>query len=203
MQPNPLACPRCGAGYEDATRYCSSCGAHLTTGSDISQGIEIGASFGWYGLLEEIGEGGMGRVFVAEHTRLGRKVALKMLRSEYTGNVEAVRRFFAEARAVNRIKHENIIQISDFVENDHGHSYFIMELLEGSDLRKLEDREVLLPLPRALGIAVQIARALAAAHEAGIVHRDLKPDNIFIINAEGKGDFVKLLDFGVAKLMNP
>ena len=79
----------------------------------------------------------MGRVFIAEHTRLERRVALKMLRSEFSDNAEAVKRFFSEARAVNRIKHENIIEITDFVENAQGHSFYIMELLEGVDLRTL------------------------------------------------------------------
>jgi serine/threonine protein kinase len=168
----------------------------------MSSGVQTGALFGSYRLLEQIGEGGMGRVFTAEHTRLGRQVAVKVLRSEYAGNTEAVRRFFAEARAVNRINHENIIEVSDFVENNDGRSYYVMELLKGVDLRKLEDREGMLPMPRALGIAIQIASGLSAAHQAGIVHRDLKPDNVFLTERGARKDFVKLLDFGVAKLMN-
>ena len=144
----------------------------------------------------------MGRVFVAEHIRLGRQVALKVLRSEFSGNREAVRRFFAEARAVNRINHENIIEVSDFIEDANGASFYIMELLKGMDLRAFEDQEGRLPLDRALRIALQICGGLAAAHDAGIIHRDLKPDNVFLIERGGRKDFVKLLDFGVAKLMN-
>jgi len=158
--------------------------------------------FGSYRLLQQVGEGGMGRVFTAEHTKLGRQVAIKILRSEYAGNIEAVKRFFAEARAVNLINHENIIEISDFVENDHGRSYYIMELLKGTDVRRLLDREKILPVPRAVDIAMQIARGIAAVHAGGIVHRDLKPENIYLIERSGRQDFVKLLDFGVAKLMN-
>jgi hypothetical protein len=144
----------------------------------------------------------MGRVFIAEHTRLGRQVALKLLRSEFSGNREAVKRFFAEARAVNRINHENIIEVSDFVESPAG-AYYIMELLKGVDLRMLEDRtQGPLPLERSLRIAIQVCAGLGAAHRAGIVHRDLKPDNIYLIERGGRRDFVKLLDFGVAKLMD-
>jgi serine/threonine-protein kinase len=156
---------------------------------------------GSYRLLKQIGQGGMGRVFVAEHVRLGRKVALKVLRSEFSKNPEAVQRFFTEARTVNCISHENIIEVSDFVENLEGSSFYIMELLSGMNLGALEEREGILGLARALPIAIQVCRALGAAHQVGIIHRDLKPDNIFLIERAGQGDFVKLLDFGVAKLM--
>jgi hypothetical protein len=203
--PIPLrttTCRRCGADSEEGVAYCSTCGASLNA-SDLSQGVQVDAVFGSYRLLQQIGEGGMGRVFVAEHTRLGRHVAIKILRSEYAGNVEAVKRFFSEARAVNLIKHENIIEISDFVENDNGRSYYIMELLTGTDLRRLLDREQVLPVSRAVAIGLQMARAIAAAHACGIIHRDLKPDNVFLIERGGQADFVKMLDFGVAKLQNP
>jgi serine/threonine-protein kinase len=157
---------------------------------------------GSYRLLEQIGQGGMGNVFVAEHVKLGRRVALKMLRSEFTHNPEAVRRFFAEARAVNRISHDNIIEVSDFIESERGRSFYIMELLSGCDLRAVKERDGALPIGRALGIAIQVCRGLGAAHDAGIVHRDLKPDNIFLTERGGRRDFVKLLDFGVAKLLD-
>ncbi|HET6151140.1 MAG TPA: serine/threonine-protein kinase [Polyangia bacterium] len=168
--------------------------------ADTGLAFPVGTTLGSYRLLEQIGVGGMGRVFVAEHVRLGRKVALKLLRSEYSGNIEAVKRFFAEARAVNRINHENIIEVSDFIENPGGASYYIMELLHGTLLRTLQDREGPLPLPRAINIALQVCRGVGAAHDAGVIHRDLKPDNIFLIERDGRRDFVKLLDFGVAKL---
>src|SRR5882757_2556066 len=95
--------------------------------ADTSRAYSVGTILGSYRLLQQIGAGGMGRVFIAEHVRLGRQVALKVLRSELSGNIEAVKRFFAEARAVNRIKHENIIEISDFVEDSLGPSFYIME----------------------------------------------------------------------------
>jgi serine/threonine protein kinase len=210
-------CPRCSADCEERSPRCARCGAVLTSGispsrgiaspeprdvaRDFSQDYDIGTILGSYRLLELIGEGGMGRVFLAEHVRLGRKVAVKMLLSEYGGNTEAVRRFFAEARAVCQISHENIIEISDFVENDLGRSYYVMELLRGVTLAELIKREKVLPLTRTLEIATQVSSALAAVHGAGIIHRDLKPDNIFLIERGERKDFVKMLDFGVAKLL--
>jgi eukaryotic-like serine/threonine-protein kinase len=164
----------CGAEYDEKTNFCGSCGVPLeAAGADSSQVYTVDEVFGSYRLVRQIGQGGMGRVFIAEHTRLERRVALKMLRSEFSDNAEAVKRFFAEARAVNRIKHENIIEITDFVENAEGHSFYIMELLEGADLRTLRVQQGALPIGRALGIAIQVCRGLGAAHDAGIVHRDL------------------------------
>jgi len=158
---------------------------------------------GAYRLLSLLGEGGMGRVYLAEHVKLGRRVALKMLRSEFANNPNAVRRFFDEARAVNQIRHDNIIEVTDFVEGvGGGESYFIMELLVGTDLAQLQLSGPL-SLPRVLHIARQVCSALAAAHDAGIVHRDLKPENVFIVNRSSDSEFVKILDFGVAKLTDP
>jgi len=200
VQPEQVSCAQCGAVYEESTSVCAECGISLPSSADASsRAIDIGTVFGSYRLIRQIGAGGMGRVYVAEHTRLGRLFALKMLRSEYSGNVEAVKRFFAEARAVSRINHENIIQISDFVENDRGFSYYIMELLQGVDLRTLVEREGPLACGRAANLVWQASRALAEAHAHGIVHRDLKPANLFVTAPGGEADFVKLLDFGVAK----
>lgn len=200
------ACPTCNARYPDNKSYCSNDGTRLTDANDVAdQGDndpsrEIGSVLGSYRLLKLLGEGGMGQVYLAEHVRLGRKVALKMLRSEYATSRDAVARFFREARAVNRINHENIVEITDFVEDDGKHNYYIMELLEGRNLGDLMRGEGRLPASRALGIAVQICKALSAAHQAGVIHRDLKSENIFLIERGGQVDFVKLLDFGVAKL---
>jgi serine/threonine-protein kinase len=175
-------------------------GVHEGARPDTARSYPVGAVLGSYRLLQQIGAGGMGRVFVAEHVRLGRRVALKVLRSEFSGNLEAVKRFFDEARAVNCISHENIIEVSDFVESRHGPSFYIMELLHGHDLRGVQERDGVLAMDRILRIGAQICSGLGAAHAAGIVHRDLKPDNIFLIERGAEPDFVKLLDFGVAKL---
>jgi serine/threonine-protein kinase len=162
----------------------------------------VGMMLGSYRLGEVIGEGGMGAVYLAEHIKLGRKVALKTLHPQYAQSPDVVRRFFAEARAVNKIFHEHIVEITDFVENERGVNYYIMEYLKGLPLADLVEREGALPLSRSIGIAVQVCSALSAVHQAGIVHRDLKPDNIFLTERSGQRDFVKLLDFGIAKLFD-
>jgi serine/threonine-protein kinase len=201
-------CRLCDASAADDVHYCASCGEPLREEVAArkrrpSEVLPSGTPVGSYRLLEVIGEGGMGRVYLAEHVRLGRRVALKMLRSKYSQNPDAVRRFFTEARAVNRIAHENIVEVTDFVSEPGGASYYIMELLTGQNLFDVMHHEVVVPLPRSLTIAAQVANALAAVHEAGIIHRDLKPDNIFLARRGTRSDVVKLLDFGIAKLVEP
>jgi serine/threonine protein kinase len=161
----------------------------------------IGRELGSYRIVSLLGAGGMGQVYKAEHTKIGREVALKLLRPEYAAKRDAVHRFFQEARAVNAIGHENIVDITDYVELDSGETFFIMELLQGQDLADiLRGAATPMPLHRAMQIALQVCEALVAAHATGIIHRDLKPDNIFIVEAGSRHDYVKLLDFGVAKL---
>ena len=155
-----------------------------------------------YRLLEELGAGGMGRVFLAEHVKLGRRVALKVLQPELWHNRRSVQRFFQEARLVNRIDHENIVQIHDYVQESDGLSYLIMELLVGRDLMQSHDQDGAFALSRAVSILRQVTAALTAAHQQGVVHRDLKPGNIFLLQKPGRPDFVKLLDFGIAKLQD-
>ena len=129
----------------------------------------------------------MGRVYLAEHTKIGRRVALKMLHSHFATSAEVVRRFFDEARAVNRILHEHIVEITDFIENQDGNNYFIMEHLRGAALSEsMQPAEGESPLARSLGIVVQVASALSAVHTANIVHRDLKPENIFLTQRGGR-----------------
>ncbi len=140
----------------------------------------------------------MARVYVAEHTRLGRKVALKLLRPGFADNTQVIRRFFAEARAVNCIKHRNIIEVTDIIEEPE--KYYIMELLAGETLGERLSGSGIPTLATTIEIAAQLASVLAAVHKAGVVHYDIKPDNVFLaIHDEGR-DFVKLLDFGIAKL---
>jgi serine/threonine protein kinase len=162
-----------------------------------------GTILGSYELHEVIGRGGMGVVYRATHIRLGRKVAIKMLRPGLASNPNVVRRFFAEARAVNKIQHPNLVEITDFVEQDGSDNYYVMELLEGRTLAKVLDAQCgSLPLGRAVAIMMQLADVLRAVHAAGIVHRDVKPANIILVSRGGNDDFVKLVDFGCAKLTN-
>lgn len=174
-------------------------GARRSPDGDTRPGQVVGA----YRLLSLLGEGAIGRVFLAEHVRLGRKVALKLLRPEHTSNPRLLARFFAEARAVNLIAHENIVAITDFFEEERGRSCFVMELLEGETLGARLARKGALTLAEVLHVARQLASALEAAHAAGVVHRDLKPENIFLTARGGDPSFVKVLDFGVAKLSDP
>jgi serine/threonine protein kinase len=150
-------------------------------------------------ILSKIGEGGMGRVFEAEHTEIGRRVAIKILHPVYSRTPEVVARFRMEARAASRIGHPNIIEVTDSGTTLDGSFYFVMELLEGIDLADRLKKEKQLPITDALQVATQVAQALGAAHQINIVHRDLKPENIFLINREGNPNFVKVLDFGIAK----
>jgi serine/threonine-protein kinase len=160
----------------------------------------VGRVLGSYRLLEVVGRGGMGHVYAAEHVKLGRRVALKLLKPEYAVKRDAVARFFQEAKAVTKIRHRNIVEVTDYVELDDGTTFIIMELLEGSSLGKALRVGGPMEVGRLLAILIQTCDALEAAHAVGIVHRDLKPDNIFLIE-EDLGEVAKLLDFGVAKLL--
>jgi serine/threonine-protein kinase len=151
-----------------------------------------------YRILARIGEGGMGTVYLAEHVLLGKRMAVKVLRPEYSHDDELARRFEHEAVAASRIGQENIVDVTDFGRTADGDLYFVMEALEGENLATLARREGALPLRRALGILAQICRALAAAHARGIVHRDLKPENVFLAQREDGSDLVKVLDFGIS-----
>ena len=156
-----------------------------------------GASLGPYEVLGVLGSGGMGEVYRARDTRLGREVALKVLPPSVAGDSDRLRRFEQEARAAGALNHPNVMGVLDVGESD-GTPYLVAELLEGTTLReRLQGGP--LPLRKALDCASQIARGLAAAHDKGIVHRDLKPENLFVT----KDGRVKILDFGVAKLIEP
>lgn len=161
---------------------------------------------GPYRILKPLGEGGMGVVYEALHDSIERRVALKVLHPEYARNPDAVTRFFNEARAVNRIEHPNIVQISEFGQADDGAAYLVMEFLRGETLDQRLERLVAkgrrMQLAEVVQIGVQLADALAAAHEKGIVHRDLKPCNVMLVpdTLSPSGERVKLLDFGIAKL---
>ena len=162
--------------------------------------IDVGQTVGNYTITARLGEGGMGTVFLAEHPVIGSKVALKAIHPYYARSPEVVSRFVNEARVVNQIGHDHIIDIHDFGSTPAGDYYFIMEYLLGEMLSDQRGHQVAFAPARALNIVAQIADALGASHEQGVIHRDLKPDNIFLITRDGRPDFVKVLDFGLAKL---
>src|SRR5579871_2482253 len=162
------------------------------SGSHAAAGAEphvVGA----YQIIKLLGEGAMGRVYLAKHQKLGRQVALKVLRPEHVTNLQLVQRFFQEAQTVNQINHEHIVEISDFIEEGSGgtkRAAIVMELLTGTSLSERLESETM-TLPRIARLVRQVASALDAAHRVGVVHRDVKPDNIFITERSGVGDFVK------------
>ena len=157
--------------------------------------LASGTQLGRYEIRSQLGAGGMGEVYRARDTQLGRDVALKVLPSSYSTNEDRLRRFQQEARAASALNHPNIVVVYD-VGSHNGLPYVVSELLEGNTLRERVSGSAL-PQRRALDYAIQIARGLAAAHDKRIVHRDLKPDNIFIT----EDDRAKILDFGLAKLL--
>jgi serine/threonine-protein kinase len=162
------------------------------------EGTQIGA----YRVLKQIGEGGMGSVWLAEHAMLGRRAAIKVLHPEYSQRQDVVARFFNEARAATAISDPGIVQIFDFGHHTDGSAYIAMELLEGEPLDRRLERGGALPLPDALRIMRQVASSLGSAHAHGIIHRDLKPENIYLVRDPEVpgGERVKILDFGIAKL---
>ena len=162
--------------------------------------IEAGATIGNYRVLKKIGTGGMGAVYLAEHPLIGKRVALKVIHRELAGNREVVSRFFQEARAVNQIGSEHIVEIHDFGQTPDGDHFYMMEYLEGQTLANVLSRERVFDVMRALHIGAQVASALGDAHGSGVIHRDLKPDNVMLVARAGDPDFVKLLDFGLAKM---
>jgi serine/threonine-protein kinase len=163
----------------------------------------VGRRIGNYEIKAKIGEGGMGAVYLGEHPLIGKKVAVKVLLEELAAKEDIVARFFNEAKAVNDIGHSNIVDIVDFGKTP-GESgadvvYFIMEFLDGESL-SARIRRAGLPFKDTLHIMAQCCSALAASHKKGIVHRDLKPENIYLVARGNDKNFVKVLDFGIAKL---
>jgi serine/threonine-protein kinase len=155
---------------------------------------------GRYVVKSRIGEGGMGLVYEGLHRDIDKQVAIKVLRDDLSRRPEVVARFRQEAKSASRIGHENIVDISDFGETTRGASYFVMEFLDGEDLANVLGRDVTVDADRACAIVLQCCRALSATHAKGIVHRDIKPENIFLTKRDGVDDFVKIVDFGIAKM---
>src|SRR5205823_4281381 len=154
---------------------------------------------GRYRIERLLGEGGMGAVFEAEHTLMHKRVAVKVLHAEMSLMSEVVARFEREAMAASHIDHPNVAAATDFGKLDDGSFFLILEFVEGTSLRE-RVAQGRLDVRTALHITRQIAAALGRAHALGIVHRDLKPENVMLVDRDGDRDFVKVLDFGIAKV---
>ncbi|HEX4406352.1 MAG TPA: protein kinase [Polyangia bacterium] len=175
----------------------------LATAAQPSPGADfdslIGATLaGRYEIVRRIGEGGMGAVYEARHTLIGKRVAVKVLLEKFLTKSDFVARLLQEARLASSIGHENIVDVTDFGTTDDGRSFVVMEFLDGEALSQLVMREAPLPIERSLRIARQVASALGAAHAKGIYHRDIKPENVYLVR-RGDADFVKVVDFGISK----
>lgn len=159
----------------------------------------LGRMVGSFRVLRQLGAGAMGTVYLAEHPLIGNKVAIKLLHESLANDPELVGRFFQEARAVNLVGHENLVSVFDLSLLPPNRYYMVMEHLEGETLTELLANGPLSPLV-ALPILSQLCDALQAVHDVGVVHRDLKPDNIFLVRRRGCQRFVKVVDFGIAKM---
>ena len=200
-------CPACRVDYGRGEVFCPVDATRLVTTSQMSisplnpDDPLVGAVLaGRYVVKSRIGEGGMGLVYEGLHRDIDKQVAIKVLRDDLSRRPEVVARFRQEARSASRIGHENIVDISDFGETTRGASYFVMEFLDGEDLANVLGRDVTVEAERVCAIVLQCCRALSATHAKGIVHRDIKPENIFLTKRDGVDDFVKIVDFGIAKM---
>jgi serine/threonine-protein kinase len=204
--PRARRCASCQQRFSGEARFCPYDGDPLVDAPDYDPAEDslLGQTIdGRYQVEGIVGEGGMGTVYAVRHVTLGRRFAIKVLRRDIATDAEALTRFIQEAKAAAAIGHPNIVAVTDFGElpreGGAGAPYFVMEHLEGESLGAVLAREHVLAPARARRIAFECATALAAAHEAGVVHRDLKPDNVFLSRVGGR-EFVKVLDFGVAKI---
>ena len=191
-------CPECHTQYDEEILHCPEDGLDL---SSVEPDDElVGRTVGSYQVIKVLGKGGMGAVYMAEHPVIGSRVAIKFLHPQYATDRKIVDRFFNEARAVNVIGHDNILKILDLDVTDDNRHYFVMEFLNGKPLQDLVVPDIPVPLQAGGPILLQVCEALQAAHDHGIIHRDLKPDNVYLTVHKGKKNFVKVVDFGIARV---
>jgi serine/threonine protein kinase len=191
-------CPDCHNNYDDDVLHCPEDGRGLGDLPVIDE--LIGRTIGSYRVERQLGKGGMGAVYMGIHPMIGSRVAIKFLHPQYNHDDKIVDRFFNEARAVNVIGHDNILKILDLDVTEDNRHFFVMEFLQGKVVQNLLKPNVSVPLEVAGPILLQVCDALEAAHRKGIVHRDLKPDNVYLISMKGKKNFVKVVDFGIARV---
>ncbi|CAN5470876.1 hypothetical protein BH09MYX1_BH09MYX1_11610 [soil metagenome] len=195
------ACPQCNQLCDSSHQFCPACGFPIGKVAANQEDPLIGRTLpGGFVILELIGVGGMGRVYRAEQTTLGRTVAVKIVHPHLAGEENAVARFITEARAASRLNHPNSVAVIDFGKTSDGQLYLVMEYLRGKDLARVAYEEGPLPFKRIVDVLRQVLAALSEAHHLEIIHRDLKPENIILEPVRAGGDFVKVVDFGLAKM---
>ena len=195
---NPRVCPTCGARYPADFRVCPRDATPLTDAPSDEDPLVGSLLDGSYEILRVIGEGGMGRVYEARHTRLNTKrFAVKLLHHDLARQPEVVTRFQREAESASVLAHPNIVGVYDVNTSSDGRPYIVAELLQGTELGSHLEKVGKLPIAEAVHVVRQVARALGAAHAHGIVHRDVKPENVFLA---GPDSIVKVLDFGISKV---
>lgn len=194
-------CPICTKDAPEGSRFCPFCGAKLLTQAIRETDPLLGKVIaGKYKVLERIGSGAMGSIYRAEHTALSKPVVIKVLHRHLVSDESHVRRFHREARAASRLNHPNCINVLDFGQSEDGWLYICMEFVAGKDLCRILFEEKRLDPERAVRIASQVLDALDEAHNQGVIHRDLKPENIMVERLRTNPEFVKVLDFGIAKI---
>lgn len=191
-------CPTCGNDLDRATGECFSCGR--TENVSVKPDPYIGRAVGNIMLVYKIGEGAMGAVYRAGHRALKTPYAVKILRKEFSGDETIAERFRREAMACSRLQHENVVYVTDFGSDPELGLYLVMEFVDGPSLAQILRKEKRLSLGRAGRVFEQVCDAMSAAHRLGIVHRDLKPDNILVFRDPSRRDFVKVVDFGLARI---
>jgi serine/threonine-protein kinase len=199
-EPIARTCTACGGSYPPDFSVCPRDATPLVDRTGAAEDPLLGVVLaGTYKIVKVLGEGGMARLYEAEHVRMGKRCAIKVIHNDLAKTPDLVARFEREARATSRIQSDHVVSVLDVVATGDGRPCIVEELLDGEDLQHyLEKREKLRPA-EAIPIARQICRALDAAHKRGVVHRDLKPSNVFLCR-DGEELVVKVLDFGVAKL---
>jgi len=194
-------CLRCGSKFGSRSEYCPHDGSLLVTDADIADPLLGSVLLEQFRIDEQIGTGGMGTVYRARQTTVDRDVAIKVLKPELARDEQAVFRFEREARLAISLDHPNLVRVFLSGRLGDGRLYIVMELLEGRSLAEELEQNGLLTLERALILIMKLCAGLGAVHVAGIVHRDIKPENVYLVKRGRDDDFVKLVDFGIARVL--
>ncbi len=195
-------CPRCGALYDVVASYCQKDGAVLVLENDTPDPYIGQVLLQQFKIEEQVGAGGMGTVYRAHQKTLGRDVAIKILHPELVRDRDAVQRFRREARVTTSLEHPNVVNVFLFGQLPDKNLYLVMEYLEGRSLIDVLAEDGPLTLERALHIAIQISSGIGEAHHQGVIHRDVKPENVILVSRAGDDDFVKVVDFGIARFLS-